>query len=50
MPAMPPASGREPNGEPTPYVELDREAWAALGAQFQQPLSAEEVDPAAGPR
>ena len=43
MPAMPPASGREPNGEPTPYVELDREAWAALGAHFQQPLSAEEV-------
>jgi type I pantothenate kinase len=40
---MPPASGREPNGEPTPYVELDREAWAALGAHFQQPLSAEEV-------
>src|SRR6476661_711529 len=43
MPAMPPASGREPNGEPTPYVELDREAWAALGEQFQQPLSADEV-------
>jgi type I pantothenate kinase len=43
MPAMPPPSGREPNGEPTPYVELDREAWAALGAHFQQPLSAEEV-------
>jgi type I pantothenate kinase len=43
MPAMPPASGREPNGEPTPYVELDREAWAALGAHFQQPLSAEEI-------
>jgi len=43
MPAMPPASGREPNGEPTPYVELDREAWAALAAHFQQPLSAEEV-------
>jgi len=43
MRAMPPAPGREPNGEPTPYVELDREAWAALGAHFQQPLSAEEV-------
>jgi type I pantothenate kinase len=43
MPAMSHANGREANGEPTPYVELDREAWAALGARFQQPLSDEEV-------
>jgi type I pantothenate kinase len=43
MPAMSHANGREANGEPTPYVELDREAWAALGARFQQPLSDEEI-------
>jgi type I pantothenate kinase len=30
-------------GELSPYVELDREAWAALGAQVQQPLSPEEI-------
>ena len=30
-------------GEPSPYVELDREAWAALGAHFQQPLSSQEI-------
>ena len=34
---------RGANGEPSPYVELDRDAWAALGEQFDQPLSAEEV-------
>jgi type I pantothenate kinase len=39
----PQESSRGGNGDPTPYVELDREAWAALGAHFQQPLSAEEV-------
>jgi type I pantothenate kinase len=43
MPAMPNGNGRDGNGEPTPYVELDREAWAALGARFQQPLSPEEI-------
>jgi type I pantothenate kinase len=31
------------NGEPTPYVELAREAWAALGEHFHQPLSADEI-------
>ena len=36
-------AGRDVNGEPTPYVELAREAWAALGARFQQPLSTEEI-------
>ena len=35
--------GRDGNGEPTPYVELDREAWAALGARFQKPLSDDEI-------
>ena len=28
----------------SPYVELDRSAWAALGAATQQPLSATEID------
>jgi type I pantothenate kinase len=31
-------------GERGPYVELDRDAWAALGAATEQPLSAEEID------
>lgn len=31
-------------GESSPYVELDRAAWAALGRATEQPLSAEEVD------
>ena len=43
MAAMSHGAGREGNGEPTPYVELDREAWAALGARFQQPLSTDEI-------
>jgi type I pantothenate kinase len=48
MPAMPNGgpdpSSRGANGaEQTPYVELDREAWAALGETFRQPLSAEEI-------
>jgi len=30
-------------GEPSPYVELDRDAWAALGDRVKQPLSAEEI-------
>ena len=36
-----------PNGvqgsEPSPYVELDRAAWAELGEHFHQPLSADEI-------
>ena len=48
MPAMPTgaphASSRGANGsEPSPYVELDRDAWAALGEHVSQPLSAEEI-------
>jgi type I pantothenate kinase len=38
---------RMPNGahaaEPSPYVELDRADWAALGEQVRQPLSTEEI-------
>jgi type I pantothenate kinase len=30
--------------ELSPFVELDRSAWAALGAATEQPLSAEEVE------
>ncbi len=29
--------------EPSPYVELDRDAWAELGEHFHQPLSGEEI-------
>src|SRR3954451_3826423 len=28
----------------SPYVELDRSAWAALGAATEQPLTREEID------
>ncbi|MGH8966369.1 MAG: type I pantothenate kinase [Actinomycetes bacterium] len=42
---MPPA---KQNGtdtrESSPYVELDRSAWAALGESTEQPLTAEEID------
>src|SRR3954466_7452471 len=30
-------------GEPSPYVELDRDAWAELGEHVRQPLSSEEI-------
>ncbi len=30
-------------GEPSPYVELDRDAWAALGEHVTQPLTTEEI-------
>lgn len=36
-----------PNGhssEPSPYVELDRDAWAARAHDIEQPLSAQEID------
>ncbi|HEX6148688.1 type I pantothenate kinase, partial [Nocardioides sp.] len=29
--------------EPSPYVELDRDAWAALGRETANPLGAEEI-------
>ncbi|HEX4472089.1 MAG TPA: type I pantothenate kinase [Nocardioides sp.] len=38
-----PSSRGPGNGEPTPYVELDRAAWAELGEQVRQPLSNEEI-------
>jgi type I pantothenate kinase len=31
-------------GEASPYVELDRDAWAALAAATEQPLTAAEID------
>src|SRR5690348_4949415 len=37
------ANGTQPS-EASPYVELDREAWAELGASTDQPLTAEEID------
>jgi type I pantothenate kinase len=40
MPAMP--NGVQ-GSEPSPYVELARADWAALGEHFDQPLSAEEI-------
>ncbi len=36
-------NGPHPN-ESSPYVELDRGAWAALGRATEQPLSPEEID------
>ena len=50
MPPMSPASpaatgsGGSGNGEGSPYVELDRAAWARLGAATEQPLSADEIE------
>jgi type I pantothenate kinase len=35
-------------GEASPYVELDRDAWAKLGAHTDQPLSAAEIDQVRG--
>ncbi len=32
------------SSEPSPYLELEREAWAALGTATEQPLSPEEID------
>jgi type I pantothenate kinase len=44
MPAMPSGPPRGGNGlAPSPYVELDRDAWAALGSHIHQPLSVEEI-------
>ncbi len=44
---MPDMSSPQPGAgdrEPGPYVELDRAAWAALGAATEQPLTPEEID------
>src|SRR3954471_23060886 len=52
MPRMASASpDRVPSGterDSSPYVELDRADWAALGAATEQPLSAEEIDKVRG--
>src|SRR5689334_11959628 len=37
------SSGAHPS-ESSPYVELERAAWAALGRTTEQPLSAEEIE------
>jgi type I pantothenate kinase len=36
------------NDRESPYVELDRAAWAALGAATEQPLTAAEIDQVRG--
>jgi len=41
-------SGRPGDRERGPYIELDRDAWAALGAATEQPLSADEVEAVRG--
>jgi type I pantothenate kinase len=44
MPPMPSGAPKGGSGgEPSPYVELDRDAWAALGERVRQPLTAEEI-------
>ena len=44
MRAMSNSAGRDNGSESSPYVELDRAAWAALASSTAQPLSAEEID------
>ncbi len=41
------SSGAQP-GESSPYVELDRAAWAALGRATEQPLSSAEIEQVRG--
>ena len=41
---MAPANGTGGERDHGPYVELDRAAWAALGATTHQPLSEDEID------
>ncbi|WP_435746723.1 type I pantothenate kinase [Nocardioides sp. SYSU DS0663] len=36
-------SHEESGKEPSPYIELDRSAWAALGAEAESPLTAQEI-------
>jgi type I pantothenate kinase len=40
---MAPANGNGGDRDTGPYVELDRAAWAALGAATEQPLSSDEI-------
>jgi type I pantothenate kinase len=44
MQAMPSSAGRENGSESSPYVELERAAWAALASSTEQPLTAKEID------
>ena len=39
-----PMSSASHSSESSPYLELDRSAWAALARTTEQPLSAEEID------
>ena len=41
---MPAPHGATTADEPSPYVELDRAAWAALADSTEQPLTAEEIE------
>ena len=41
---MAPARGSDGDAESTPYVELDRSAWAALASSSEQPLSPAEIE------
>jgi type I pantothenate kinase len=43
-PASPEAHDRPPASPGSPYVELQRDAWAALGATTDQPLTPDEID------
>jgi type I pantothenate kinase len=47
MPRMSPNGGSagasDTGREPSPYVELDRDAWAALGKETESPLTSEEI-------
>jgi type I pantothenate kinase len=43
MHAMAPIQGGGGDRESSPFVELDRAAWAALGAATEQPLTEEEI-------
>ena len=38
-----PGPGAENGREPSPYVELERAAWAALSQATESPLSPEEI-------
>src|SRR3954466_13128072 len=38
-----PGLSDEPTRESSPYLELDRSAWAALAAEVENPLTAEEI-------
>ena len=40
---MPNGEHRLDSKEPSPYIELDREAWAELGQQADSPLTADEI-------